>query len=263
MPNWVVYALPFMEENSVLSQFNKSAYLTDDTNASFRASNLPVMTCPADPYTSSPFDGSQNNWGMGANWARGCYAANASLHFMIVLSADMPGPTNPGWCSALYRGVMSTNVALSLNEISDGSSKTCLLGEIRAGLIPIDSRGTWAMGGSCSSALYNHGWVGDDPGPNCPCVNADDVLSCFNVQTALGDQNTLVFAGMPCAASIDVNKQQTTRSMHPGGVLLVFCDGSVHWASDDIQVGSSATNLGVWDMIMLSQDGSTLSPDLY
>ena len=47
--------------------------------------------------------------------------------------------------------------------------------------------------------------------------------------------------------------------MHPGGVQTVFCDGSVHWIDDNIQVGT-ATSLGYWEMLFLSADGKDLPP---
>ena len=41
----------------------------------------------------------------------------------------------------------------------------------------IDPRGTWALSGG-SSALWNHGFMGDANGPNCNFILADDVNGC-------------------------------------------------------------------------------------
>ncbi|HEV3415619.1 MAG TPA: H-X9-DG-CTERM domain-containing protein, partial [Pirellulales bacterium] len=69
-----------------------------------------------------------------------------------------------------------------------------------------------------------------------------------------------------CRNSDPPNWQQTARSMHPGGVNVCMADGSVHWISDNIQVGyGTAPNptLGVWDKLMLSNDGESLSSNSY
>jgi hypothetical protein len=51
-------------------------------------------------------------------------------------------------------------------------------------------------------------------------------------------------------------------------VLSVFCDGSVHWIDDSIQVGVTVTNTaniqnGYWEMLFLSQDGANVPADAY
>ena len=82
---------------------------------------------------------------------------------------------------------MGNNVAIGFAQMPDGASDTVLLGEIRAGVTPNDSRGVWALGGACSSALWAHGGIyGDDYGPNCPSVAADNLLDCTQVQTVFG-----------------------------------------------------------------------------
>ena len=58
------------------------------------------------------------------------------------------------------------------------------------------------------------------------------------------------------------NRSQGVKSMHPAGAQTVFCDGSVHWINDDIQVGNDSMN-GYWEMLFLSCDGGTLSQDAY
>jgi hypothetical protein len=66
-------------------------------------------------------------------------------------------------------------------------------------------------------------------------------------------------------------------------VQCVFCDGSVHWINDTINLGSEVTTttsttnpdgattttstttitLGVWDCLNLSNDGNTFQADAY
>ncbi len=252
MPNWAVLLLPFMEEQNLANQYNNKFSLCDPNNAAFRATRVSTMLCPTDAYNQVPFDGSQNGWNMGSNWARGNYAANASLDYM---DDGVVSNTSNWWSQTYYRGVMGANLSLSYKGISDGTSKTIAVAEIRAGLINLDSRGIWAMSGGSGSVMYAHGWMGDDNGPNCMSQEADDTFTCSAVVNFFGGSEVnLIPLGMPCYAGNASSHQQTVRSLHAGGVQVVFCDGSVQWISDAIQLGTGSTTLGVWDLLNLSND---------
>ena len=256
---------------------------------------LSVMLCPSDAYNSKPFMGSASSLtsNMGDNWARGNYAANASLGYMTPTNGSSGGtsttqtlggvgvspsqPANGLWGDRYRRGVMGANAAIALKDVRDGTSKTLLLGEIRAGLISQDTRGVWAMSGACPSALWSHGYFADDNGPNDNEPNGDDERTCSEVQDAiggshgsgsLGEKRTLQM-GMSCWDGNGADFQQTTRSMHSGGVNACLCDGSVRFISDFIDKGVSwstpddPTQLHVWDKLILSNDGQTIEPNQF
>ncbi len=256
--NWVIMILPFLEESNLRQQFNLNLSICDPSNANARGTQIATMRCPSDAFTDTPFDGSQ--WSMGSNWARGNYAANAMLDYMDDGSV---GGQNSSWSQTYYRGVMGANVSLNLKKIGDGTSKTIAVAENRAGLEATDARGIWAMGGGCASAMYAHGWMGDDNGPNCQSIYADDVFTC-NITTAdFGGSAALIVYEMPCYIGDAASHQQTARSMHPGGVQVVFCDGSVQFIYDEIQLGTGSTTLGVWDLLNLSNDGQIIGTGTY
>ena len=101
------------------------------------------MQCPTDaamnqvPYKPGPTRVADN-----PTWARGNYGANGSVE---QLQNCANGKVSPDWTNVLWRGVMGCNTSLSLDQVHDGASCTVLLGELRAGVSPWDSRGTWAM----------------------------------------------------------------------------------------------------------------------
>ena len=230
-----------------------------------RGTVLPFMLCPSDPNNRKPFmgssDGATNQ--MGDGWARGNYAVNGGMGFLYddgsstEIGADPATSRGPNIC-----GVMGANLSLRIDDIKDGASNTIMLGEIRSGVTTFDCRGTWAMSGACPSALWGHGYIGDDNGPNCTQRKADDVTACSDIENAVGGEQSLVAMNMACsddnAPSNWPNWQQTARSYHPGGVNMAFCDGSVHFVGDYIQLGTSSSNLGVWDKLNLSNDGFTI-----
>ena len=89
------------------------------------------------------------------------------------------------------------------------------------------------------------------------------MLTCSDVETAVGGEINLTAMGMSCSPTNYPNWQQTARSLHPGGVNTCFADGSVHFISDFIQLGTGPGNLGVWDKLNLSYDGQPIDAGSY
>jgi prepilin-type N-terminal cleavage/methylation domain-containing protein len=279
--NWVIDILPFIEGQTLLSSFDLSQPISAPVNAAGRKTPLAVMLCPSDPNNQVLFSGIRDGApielnSFGDNWARGDYAANGALGFMSAISWSdwsCAGPASivaPGWGNRYLRGVMGANASVRLKDVSDGTSKTLMLGEIRAGVVSFDCRGTWAMSGS-PSALWAHGYHGDDNGPNEiePNFHEDDSLGCPYVQAAVGGARLngawklSAVMRMGCSADDWANWQQTCRSMHHAGVNVCLADGSVRFISDFIERGTdnfqpNGESLGVWDKLNLSADGETI-----
>ena len=255
--NWVILILPELEQQPLYKRFDLTQFITAGANQPARSTVLSVMTCPSDGYNRNPFNGSANGGTnqMGDGWARGNYAANAGGG--SILNNGMT--SGQGWQATSICGVMGANQSLSLAGVTDGSSNTILLGEIRAGICAFDGRGVWAMSGGCPSALWAQ-CVGDDIGPNCNQLYADDTLACPAIQDSVGGPQALAKMGMPCSRDDWPNFQQTTRSQHPGGVLVALCDGSVRFLSDYIDIssnwGATPPVFSTWDRLNLSRDGS-------
>jgi prepilin-type processing-associated H-X9-DG protein len=180
-----------------------------------------------------------------------------------------------GWGNRYIRGVMGANLTVSLKQITDGTSKTIMLEELRAGLTSFDCRGVWAMSGGPSSC-WAHGFHGDDNGPNCSFPQADDMLSCLDVQKAFGGgsggqgskgEAAVARLGMACAgADGKANWEMGPRSMHAAGVNTCMADGSVRFITDFIATGTDGTPprcLAVWDFLHLSRDGESIQAGTY
>ena len=268
--NWVIDLLDYMEGTTVKALHDESDSrftVAAPSNEALRSTELSVMLCASDPYNRVPFNGTSTprsaQWG--DNWARGNYAANAGLGmFSLTLHPPLNALGNGGknWQDPMLRGVMGYGVSSTFAHISDGTSNTCLLAEVRAGIDERDSRGCWAMAGAGGSALWGHGGLTydgvslDAAGPNANTASgADNIVNCNNLKQSY-DMNK---QGMSCFDN--TNNEATSRSLHPGGVGVVFVDGSTHFINDDIEVlPSTAPNaLSAWDKLMLSRDGGVFT----
>jgi len=264
--NWVINVLPYLEYKDVYSQFNHELPISDPSNMLGRSSTIREMLCPSDTYNNKPFMGSEGQLTkvMGDNWVRGNYAANGSLAFLSISRDDYnAGGNTKDWRDPRLHGLMGQGVALTPTQVTDGLSHTVMLLEIRSGITPYDTRGIWAMSGACPSSIWAVAYfVGDDYGPNCATPAADDMVTCTQLQQAMGGVDAVVEAGMSCSNGNWSNWQQTARSNHSGGVYCTMGDGSVHLMSDLINCSpSSEQNPSVWDMLIAAGDGKTVPPD--
>jgi type II secretory pathway pseudopilin PulG len=261
--NWVIMSLPFFEQQALRDSFDFKVSIAHANNMAPRSTQLSAMICPSDPFARRPFTGSAGNTSnLGANWARGCYAANGSLGYMTNKrhgGNDGATTNGPAWQNSTMRGIMGANTCLNIGEIKDGTSNTLILAEIRAGVVSFDSRGVWAMSGACPSSLWAHGRVGDDNGPNALFNDADDVLACTDIRTAVGGPQKLREMGMPCSSGNWPNFQQTARSSHTGIVLIALADGSVRSVSDFIDTVGGNGRFSAWDRLNVSCDAQPIS----
>jgi prepilin-type N-terminal cleavage/methylation domain-containing protein len=267
--NWVIQILPFTENPGLAKMFYNLKPVSDPANAALRATRIPTMLCPSDVnYNSKPYMPVNRNY-EGANWARGNYAANGSIEQFWLWgnsNINFNGPRSTGWAIPWLRGVMGVNESSAMRQISDGAATTCLIGEIRAGVSPVDRRGVWAMGCAGASLMWGHGAT-DDHGPDNNSVLADDIIECDEITQSVGGQDSLLQMSMGCYGG-GGNNQATARSMHPpGGAHICMCDGSVHFISDSINVSTTwsyttgtrvASEFGIWEELMSPGDSLTI-----
>ncbi len=281
--NWVIMVLPFMEQQPLYDSFDLTKYITDPVNALGRGTQISTMLCPSDAYNRTPLNGTTcaSTVALGDNWARGNYGANGSLGMMtyghhrslgwncVGWATDEEG--KPSWPKPRYRGVMGANISIKISQVSDGTSSTVLLAELRSGLTQFDCRGTWALSGGGPSSVWAHGWAGDARGPNSSRTDADDIWACAEIQEAIAGSSGNDSAGeialakmrMGCHSGHGSNRQAGVRSMHPSGVFVAFVDGSVHWIGDFVNISGTNPNANpprysVWDRLMLSKDGQAV-----
>jgi prepilin-type N-terminal cleavage/methylation domain-containing protein len=284
MANWAVLILPFIEEQALQDSFvfsssgqsgpivaaqNTPNFLNNTRspeNLAAIATEISVFLCPTDTGSNNPFEGVR-----GEKWARGNYAINGPQHTAGNWLAWSNKSTLPVE-SSLVNGVSEFNRALSIGKITDGTSKTILLGELRVGLDPIDPRGVWALGLYGSSVHGRHA-TNFVAGVNYCTEGADDVWRSADILAKVG-QATLTNQCMSTFPTAYSN-QSVVRSLHPGGAFCALVDGSVRFMSEYIEGGSFvgpepqaaayAANFPAsfltWQRLCLSQDSLPITED--
>jgi prepilin-type N-terminal cleavage/methylation domain-containing protein/prepilin-type processing-associated H-X9-DG protein len=272
-PNWAIRLLPYVEQQSLFNQIDKTVVAAGTwpggkappaighaNNARIRMAVLDVYRCPSDNYKDILME-----WGT-TQWARGNYAANAGNGPLFNRAGDgIFGPNSDGWRDGRRRGVIGPNVAARMKEITDGTSNTLMVGEVRAGITPLDRRGSWALGQAGASVLFWFGQTGDDNGPNVCSDLADDTAGIRPADAALMKTEC-----MPDYTGDDFQNQATVRSSHPGGVNIGLADGSAHFIREDVDIGAHGQQvqggqwpanwaMSTWDKFIASGDDQTTS----
>jgi prepilin-type N-terminal cleavage/methylation domain-containing protein len=229
---WFYGILPFIEEQALydMGRSVKGAARIP-LLAQRDATPLAIANCPSrrkgGPYPGYP-DKSVSGAGDGTSLqydaprqARSDYAANVGdeLDFdgrCQKISPEKYGQTKPGFPPTLkeFTGISFCGVAVRSRNITDGLSKTIVIGEK---YVPIDAYETGA-------------WIADDWSMYAGFQD-DLVRSTFydgrtpdHIPLKDGDQSSLP----------DSIKRELFGSAHPGGCLLATCDGSVSQVGYDV-----------------------------
>ncbi len=128
-------------------------------------------------------------------------------------------------------------VTTSLSNIPDGVSNTLMVAEIRHGANgSSDYRGMswWGPGTFFTTYLAPNSAQPDVAQSSGYCAQDDPTFPCS--PTSASEAQPMTFAA---------------RSRHPGGLYALFCDGSVHFISNDIL-------LSVWQALGTTKGNETI-----
>jgi prepilin-type N-terminal cleavage/methylation domain-containing protein len=249
--SWIVHILPQIEETALADQFARDRsgkYEDAETDlgpaGNPQAAQPNPLMCASDSARGRIYNSTGSN-SFGLAFGKGNYAAYVSPIHIVCMRTHPSGLSND---------------LRKLAGISDGTSKTFLISEIKTRDSIRDPRGVWAAAWTAGSilALDMHtkaagggsAEVGCGPVPhranmpytpfiypNVDCLtpnsqpsgNADQLREC-NVQ----DKPQSRLEGMPCEVENSTWTSAAPRSNHTGGVNAANCDGSVTFVTNEI-----------------------------
>jgi len=178
-------------------------------------------------------------------------------------------PLPPRTATFDRRAVFGFGIGTPSQNIKDGLAKTIAVAEYLRGASDIDGRGAFwsndagmqmlhaAMGPNAAATDWLH------PGRASALTLAED-WGCFAQGGVVRSPNNKPSLNLPCEAGKNTTIQgidcyAASRSQHPGGVNVVFCDGRVQFIADSID-SSSTGAYGTWQRLAWIDDGLDVTP---
>jgi prepilin-type N-terminal cleavage/methylation domain-containing protein/prepilin-type processing-associated H-X9-DG protein len=228
--SWGMFLLPYLEETTL---YDKSASSVQDPNAKMASPSAAnglktrpaVFACPSDDLPVTLL-WSGRDYGT-ANYV-GCYGRTNDFYGQNV--GNFTGVS----------GVLHPRSKVKMNDITDGTSQTIMLGEVSSLERHWDFAAGWigAYWAGVPHYMKYDGMVLRDTHPDHP-INSR--LSDTQLSTANGGRGDHDGFG----------------SRHPGGATFVFCDGTVRFLSENID---SSSSIGTYQRLGDKADGRTIQP---
>ena len=227
---WSTYATilwPYIGGETQVAMYDPFFCLYKGKNYELSKQSLPIYSCPSDGVKM--WEVSQyNDW----EHCRGAYLVNWGTGGMMQTNEEYePAP-------------FGINSETKIRDMIDGTSTTMLMSEMIAATgpsengRPLDSRGDFFD--PIFGAFYIATFFTPNSGYDSTLCDPPDPLIPAPCYTP--GPNGFYFS--------------TAKSRHPGGVQALFADGSVHFITDEIE-------LGVWRALGSMADGMTIQGGSY
>lgn len=262
---WASYILPYMEEATLFGQIDFSVPSHEPWTKAGGGENCPLDApwtytqlslhlCPSDQPSGI-------HTGAAKCFTHGSYLANqgwwhwwqaldkSQLAAFRSIDATVAGIDTRGPFEKVYG---AENIGLKIGQITDGTSSTVMLGE---GLqFPgEDSRGLLYL----ASCFYSHKFAPNARGTDREDRrNKADRLEYCTEPGPSDDAYGDLYPEAPCRSDgMSLPRgpmMQTSRSRHPGGVNVVFCDGHASFITEGVDINA-------WRAMSTRSNGDSVS----
>ena len=248
--SWMVFILPYVDQTALSNswQFSgQSGWQNASNNAMIKGFTIQSYRCPA---TSLPILNPYSTILPGAGGVGIMYTTYVAISGS---TADAQLKTY-GTNIMSEQGVLFHNSKVKIDQISDGTSNTIMVGEqsnhLRNAANGIVLGG--ALGGPSPIAVTSAGPDGWIQGCriNTNSVGLNDVV--YNCATIRYQINTIGLTTASPGCSDNVGNNIPLSSMHPGGCHLLFADGTVRF-------WPNSTSLQILSGAACRNDGQTFS----
>jgi prepilin-type N-terminal cleavage/methylation domain-containing protein/prepilin-type processing-associated H-X9-DG protein len=258
--------IPYMEQGPMYNAVNFVDKTSNAANVTVVSSTLNILLCPSEPNTQPFTSGTSTSGVSNYGWCAGDWYVYG-------------GMGNAG--AQLTRSAFTVNVSRRLAAITDGLSQTAVASEGKV-QTPIAGNcfGSASNGSMLFPPLTNPNII---PDPNASIAIIQSIYSSCLQRGVIGHTNwtyaNSIYDGFTTALppntkvlvapgiDLDVNTEDennggptyaavTARSYHPGGVNVLFCDGSVRFIKDSI-------NYQIWRALGTIGSGEVISSDAY
>ncbi len=234
--------LPYLEQANVYNSINFDFSYQDPNNSTAMYTVINGFICPSDLPDAIPSLGAQTNYM--ANMGSGIVWQSA-----IGPNVGLPQPN----------GVFYGDSATRFADITDGLSNTTFFSE------RVLADGNNAIVSPIADVFFSPGFpvTPDDALQQCLAVNIYDLNNQFPLFMGapwLCGQHIFLHVSPPnsrsCGFFVALRAVMPPSSRHPGGVNVVFGDGSVKFIKDSI-------NLPIWRALGTRSGGEVISADSY
>jgi prepilin-type N-terminal cleavage/methylation domain-containing protein/prepilin-type processing-associated H-X9-DG protein len=236
--SWYFGILPYYEQSTIANALNFNLIVSSPDNYTARGLKINTLSCPS--------TGQDTDEVSQPCWSR--IRCNYAVNFGNSDFGQQNGYIDPltGVAIAFKGAPFSLGSTFGIRDITDGTSSTMMWGEV---ISPTDSPG-WdgpiaetqiAIGGQSFESIYPpNAKYPDLVVRQCPTTNLNGIYGCTIIGQA-GSEQIQVFI---------------TKSKHPAGVNVGFCDGSVRFIKNTISVAT-------FRAISTTQGNETVSADSY
>lgn len=211
---WVPFLMRFVEQGNLFDTYNWSQSWDHPSNQPAINTQLAFLQCPSAPGSGKRFDVVRP----GITAATSDYAPVTGVSRQLVFL----GFIRP---RADFRGVLRRGAGTRLAEITDGTSQTLVIAE-DAGR-PVH----WTRQGRGPDNTHPHNG-------NLPVVNGRVFGAGWADTSCQIPLHGFFYDGLdgpgPCAINCTNNNE--AFGFHPGGIDVIFADGSVHFLAETIDI---------------------------